>query len=104
MADSVDMRSCVVCLGKHDLEIHHRNGSSGDHRPENCACLCRPCHDKIHATAPNGLGQRQRHNYNEKVRKARRERDTLLRRLHEVIYERDVMGARLAAIEEADRG
>jgi 5-methylcytosine-specific restriction endonuclease McrA len=30
------------------LEIHHENGLCFDHRPENLAVLCSPCHHRHH--------------------------------------------------------
>jgi len=45
----VDMRACVVCGRRRELEYHHRNGNAQDNRAENGVCLCRRCHVAIHA-------------------------------------------------------
>jgi len=45
----VDMRACVVCGRRRELEYHHRNGNARDDSVENGVCLCRRCHVAIHA-------------------------------------------------------
>jgi len=65
---SVDMRCCVVCGSKDQLEYHHRDGDRENGREENGVCLCRECHQAIHRPGNIKAGNRVQHKEIQRLR------------------------------------
>ena len=42
-----DHHTCVVCAAGDQLQVHHLNGTPGDHRADNLVTLCARCHRYI---------------------------------------------------------
>jgi 5-methylcytosine-specific restriction endonuclease McrA len=41
---------CQYCGSEHLVTVHHLDGNTRNHAPENLAVLCEPCHVFVHRT------------------------------------------------------